>query len=69
MLWLDENASTADSEYLIASHARSLLSRLDHDLEAADIDVQHQPLARGTAYLPVLTQTSNAILAQLRTVH
>jgi hypothetical protein len=67
MLWLDENASTSDSEYLIASHARSLLNRLDHDLEAADIDVQHQSPARGTDYLPVLAQTSDAILAQLRT--
>ena len=67
MLWLDENAGTADSEYLVSSHARHLLDRLNHDLEAADIDTQHQAPARGTAYLPVLAQTGNAILAQLRT--
>jgi hypothetical protein len=67
MLWLDENADSADSEYLVSSNARRLLNRLNHDLEAADIDTQHQSPAHGTAYLPVLAQTSNAILAQLKT--
>jgi hypothetical protein len=67
MLWLDENAGTADSEYLVSSHAHRLLNRLNHDLEAAAIDTQHQSVARGAAYLPALARTSNAILAQLRT--
>lgn len=48
-------------------HARSLLNRLNHDLEAASIDIQHQQLARGTAYLPVLAHASNAILTRLET--
>jgi hypothetical protein len=69
ILWLDANASTEESEYLIASHARSLLNRLAPDLEAADIDIQHQQPARGAAFLPVLAETSNAILAQLGTAN
>jgi hypothetical protein len=68
ILWLDEKADTAESEYLIASQARSLLDHLARDLEAADIDIQQRP-ARGAAYLPVLVETSNAILARLGTAH
>jgi hypothetical protein len=68
ILWLDEKADTAESEYLIASQARSLLDRLARDLEAADIDIQQRP-ARGAAYLPVLVETSNVILARLGPAH
>jgi len=66
--WLDEKADTAESEYLIASQARRLLDHLAHDLEAANIDIQQRP-ARGAAYLPVLAETSNAILTQLGAAH
>jgi hypothetical protein len=41
IMWLDEKASTAESEYLIASQARSLMNRLTRDLAAAGLDVQH----------------------------
>jgi len=66
--WLDEKAGTAESEYLIASQARSLLDRLARDLEAADINIHQRPV-HGADYLPVLTETSDAILTQLGTAH
>jgi hypothetical protein len=64
--WLDAKTDTAESEYLIASQARSLMSRLTRDLEAADIDTHQRQPAHGTAYLPVFAETSNALLARLR---
>lgn len=67
VLWLDEKAGTAESEYLIASQARSLMSRLTRDLDAAGIDIQHGQPAQGAAYLPVFAETSNALLARLGT--
>jgi hypothetical protein len=66
IMWLDGKTGTAESEYLIASQARSLMNRLGRDLEAADIDIQHRQPAHGAAYLPVLAETSNALLARLR---
>lgn len=64
-IWLDEKADTAQSEYLTASQARSLMNRLTADLEAAGIDTHHRQPARGAAYLPVFAETSNALLARL----
>ena len=69
IMWLDEKADTAQSEYLIASQARSLMNRLTRDLEAADIDIQHRQPAHGVAYLPIFAETSNALLARLRAAH
>jgi hypothetical protein len=63
--WLDAKTDTAESEYLIASQARSLINRLTRDLEATDIDTQHPQPANGAAYLPVFAETSNALLARL----
>jgi hypothetical protein len=67
--WLDEKASTAESDYLIASQARSLMNRLSRDLEAAGIDIQHRQPAHGTAYLPIFAESSKAILARLGVAH
>ncbi|HLK00287.1 MAG TPA: hypothetical protein VKU39_10325 [Streptosporangiaceae bacterium] len=67
--WLDEKTGTAESEYLIASQARSLINRLTRDLEAADIDIPHRQSAHGTSYLPVFAETSNALLARLAATH
>lgn len=69
IMWLDEKADTEESEYLIASQARSLMSHLTRDLEAADIDTQHRVPAHGAAYLPVFAETSNALLAKLGVAH
>jgi hypothetical protein len=67
--WLDEKASTSESEYLIASQARSLMNRLTRHLEAAGIDMQHRQPAHGSAYLPAFAETSNALLARLGVAH
>jgi len=69
IMWLDEKADTAESEYLIASQARSLINRLTRDLATADLDVQHPRASHGTAYLPVFAETSNALLARLGVAH
>jgi hypothetical protein len=69
IMWLDEKADTAESEYLIASQARSLINRLTRDLATADLDVQHPQASHGTAYLPVFAETSNALLARLGVAH
>jgi hypothetical protein len=66
--WLDEKAGTTESEYLIASQARSLMNRLTRDLEASGIDIQPRQPAHGAAYLPVFVETSNALLARLGAV-
>jgi hypothetical protein len=67
VIWLDEKADTAESEYLIASQARRLMNRLTRDLEAADVNIQYPQPAHGVAYLSVLAQASNALLARLGT--
>jgi len=69
IMWLDEKAGTAESDYLIASQARSLMNRLARDLEAGGIDIQPRQSAHGTAYLPVFAETSNALLARLGAAH
>jgi hypothetical protein len=67
--WLDEKAGTAESDYLIASQARSLMNRITRDLEAAGIDIPHQRPAHGTAYLSVFAEIGHALLARLETAH
>ena len=69
IMWLDEKAGTAESDYLIASQARSLMSRITRDLEAAGIDIPHQRPAHGTAYVSVFAEISHALLARLGTAH
>jgi hypothetical protein len=69
IMWLDEKAGTAESDYLIASQARSLMNRITRDLEAAGIDVAHQRPAHGTAYLSVFAEVSRALLTRLGTAH
>jgi hypothetical protein len=63
--WLDAKTDTAESEYLIASQARSLIDRLTRDLEAADFDIQHLRTAHGAAYLPIFAEISDALLVRL----
>ena len=67
--WLDEKADTAESEYLIASQARSLINRLTRDLAAADLDVQHPQASHSTSYLPAFAETTNALLTRLGVTH
>jgi hypothetical protein len=68
-MWLDEKAGSAESEYLIASQARSLIDRITRDLEAAGIDIPRRGPAHGTAYLSVFAAISHALLARLETAY
>jgi hypothetical protein len=65
--WLDEKAGTAESEYFIASQARTLMNRLTRDLEAAGVDIQYGQAAHGADYLSVFVEASHAVLARLGT--
>jgi hypothetical protein len=56
----------AEHGFMIASQARGLMNRLIRDLEAADVNTQHQQPAHGAAFLPVFAETNNALLARLR---
>jgi hypothetical protein len=69
IMWLDEKAGTAESDYLIASQARNLINRLTRDLEAASIDIPHRRPAHGAAYLSVFAEISHALLARLGTAY
>jgi hypothetical protein len=69
IVWLDEKADATQSEYMIASQARSLMKHLARDLDAADINIQHREPAHGAAYLPVFAETTDALLARLRVAH
>jgi hypothetical protein len=65
VMWLDEKAGTAESEYLIASQARSLMGRLTRDLEAADLETQRNRPAHGPDYLATFAEITGALLARL----
>jgi hypothetical protein len=65
VLWLDGEANTTDSEYLVASKARGLMDRLARDLELAGVELPQGRPAHGTDYLPVFAQISHSLLIRL----
>lgn len=67
VLWLDSEAGTTDSEYLVASRARDLIERRARDLQMAGIDVPEGRSAHGADYLTVFADASDHLLAQLET--
>jgi hypothetical protein len=67
ILWLDSEADTTDSEYLIASRARGLMDRLTRDLQIAGVEVPEGHRAHGVDYLPAFAEANDSLLAQLRT--
>lgn len=67
VLWLDNEVDATDSEYLVASRARTLIDRLTHDLEFAGVELPRGRPAHGVDYLTVFADTSDRILAQLET--
>ncbi|MGH3273086.1 MAG: hypothetical protein ACRDNZ_02015 [Streptosporangiaceae bacterium] len=64
-VWLEEKADTTDSDYLLASQARSLISRLARDLESAGMNIQPRNPVHGADYLPVFADIISALLATL----
>jgi hypothetical protein len=67
-VWLEERADTTESDYLIASQARSLINRLARDLETAGINTQPLNPAHGADYVSVFGDIINALLAGLGVV-
>jgi hypothetical protein len=67
--WLDRVAATEDSEYLLSSRARDLIERVAPDLEKAGIDVLPRFPSYGAAYLPVLVETIDSLLAKIGATH
>jgi hypothetical protein len=65
MAWLDNEAETEDSEYLISSRARDLMERVNHDLEMAGLDVSPTRPTHGTAYLSTFADTVQSLLAKM----
>ena len=63
--WLDEKADADESEYLLASQARSLMDKVDRDLQTAGVDLPRRSPSEGPAYLPAFEAASNTILTAL----
>jgi hypothetical protein len=61
--WLENEAETEDSEYLISSRARRLMEHVTRDLETADIDFSSKRPAHGMAYLSTFAEAVNSLLA------
>jgi hypothetical protein len=65
--WLDEKADADESEYLLASQARSLMDKVGRDLQTAGVDIPRRSPSEGPAYLHAFEAASNTILAALGT--
>jgi hypothetical protein len=63
--WLDNEADTKDSEYLISSRARSLIARVGRDLGMAGIDVSPRRPVEGAAYLSAFAEIVESLLATM----
>jgi hypothetical protein len=64
-MWLDQTAGADESEYLLASQARTLMEKIDRDLQTADIDLPRRYPSGGSPYLPVFAAVTDTILAAL----
>jgi hypothetical protein len=65
--WLDEKADSVESDYLIASQARSLIDKVGHDLRTAGVDIPRRSPSDEPASLLAFETTSDTILAALGT--
>lgn len=63
--WLDTESGTTDSDYLIASHARTVMARITRDLQVAAVATPRESLPVGPSYLPAVLTTVDAMLAKL----
>lgn len=63
--WLDAESGTADSDYLIASHARAVMDRITPDLKAAAVATPKGNLTADPSYLPAVLVTVDSLLAKL----
>jgi len=63
--WLDGEAETNDSDYLVSSRARELMEHVTPNLEAAGLDVRPRQPVHGVAYLSTFADNVEAILAKM----
>jgi hypothetical protein len=63
--WLDGEAETKDSDYLVSSRARELMERVTPSLEAAGLDVRSRQPVHGVAYLSTFADNMDSILTKL----
>jgi hypothetical protein len=65
--WLDEKADSVESDYLIASQARSLIDKVGRDLQTAGVDIPRRSPSDEPASLLAFETASDTILATLGT--
>jgi hypothetical protein len=63
--WLDAESGAADSDYLIASHARTVMDRITHDLKAAGVATPRGNLTADPSYLLAVLASVDSLLAKL----
>jgi hypothetical protein len=63
LAWLEREAETADSEYLISSRARDLVERISLDLEMVGVAVPPSRSYPGAAYLSAFEEPVESLLA------
>jgi hypothetical protein len=65
LAWLEKEAETTDSEYLISSRARDLMERVTPRLEISGlVPTPNRPFP-GAAYLPVFADTVESLLTRI----
>lgn len=65
MFWLDAEAYSTESDYLVSSRARDLVERVGTDLTMANISLPPTGLLAGAAFLPAFVNIVDSVLAKL----
>jgi hypothetical protein len=67
--WLDDKAGAVESDYLLASQARTLMDKVDRDLQTAGVDIPPRSSLNGSTHLSGLAAATDSILASLGAAH
>ena len=67
--WLDEKTDSVESDYLLASQARSLIDKVGRDLQTAGVDIPRRSPSDGPAFLLAFETATDTILAALGVGH
>jgi hypothetical protein len=65
LAWLEREAETTDSAYLVSSRARDLMERVTLNLEIVGLAVPPRRSYPGAAYLPAFVETVESLLAMI----
>lgn len=65
LAWLEQEAGTSDSEYLVSSRARYLVERIAPDLQVLGLTVQSSRSLPGPAYFPAFESLVESLLASI----